>query len=369
MRICIVGGIFDKPIDYQNKHILTPETYLANGLRAQGFEVDTAGHSSFYPNSHYDIVHVHHLGKAAVRMSLAETNSVYVFTGHDGVMMCHYKVPLLRKLAFWFVLNRADGVIALSKREKDYLGKSRRKKLDNVYLIRNGIDTDIFKKSGAEKKRKNARFSILYVGQLIPLKGIDILLKAVNIISHMKQVELWLVYQNAMYEEYYKKMAIDLGIIDSVKFIGFVSSIDLPKLYQTADVFVLPSYAESLPSTIIEAMLCGTPIIATNVGGIPEQISGVGKMICPGNVDQLVAAINEVEYNIDHFRRLATEAIPICQRKFCVDAMIKRHIQVYRRLLAGKKKHHSWLNKHFDSLILKIIEEYLWRGSDGIKAS
>src|ERR1022692_1020271 len=71
MRICIVGGIFDKPADYRAQHSISPETVLADGLRQRGWQVTLSGHSAPLPPGNFDLVHVHHFGRAALRLATA----------------------------------------------------------------------------------------------------------------------------------------------------------------------------------------------------------------------------------------------------------------------------------------------------------
>jgi len=339
MKICIVGGIFDKPETYRNKHAFTPETILVDGLIKRGEIVYALGHRNFRPSSYYDIVHVHHLGIAALRMAIANTKALFVFTGHNGPLLCGYDRSILRKVIFKLIIHRADAVIALSRTEAVFIEKLAHLNKKKVYLIPNGVPSEIFLRQKEDynyKDNKDGPFRILFVGQLIPLKGVDVLLKAFALISGIMKAELWLVYQNAENELKYRMMAKQLGLENKIKFIGFLSAPELAQVYKSVDVFILPSYAESLPSTITEAMLCGTPIIASSVGGIPEQLGGFGRTFRPGDYVQLANIIIDVKNRHEAYKAQSKKMIEYAERNFSVKIMIDMHLNLYNFLIKKK---------------------------------
>ena len=69
MNICLVGGIFDRPEVVRSKQLVTPETVLLDGFRKAGVTVHAVGHAGFQPSDDYDIIHVHHFGRAALKMA------------------------------------------------------------------------------------------------------------------------------------------------------------------------------------------------------------------------------------------------------------------------------------------------------------
>ena len=93
MRICIVGGIFDKPADYRDRHSISPETVLADGLRQRGWQVTLSGHAAPLPQGNFDLVHVHHFGRAALRLAAATGRPPFVLTTHDPFAMNGLPTP------------------------------------------------------------------------------------------------------------------------------------------------------------------------------------------------------------------------------------------------------------------------------------
>ena len=86
-----------------------------------------SGHRGFAPSADFDVVHVHHLGKAALVMAAAPPGARFVFTGHDPRLMNGYRVSWRRMTAFRFVVSRADAVVALSDQELGFTPEVRRR--------------------------------------------------------------------------------------------------------------------------------------------------------------------------------------------------------------------------------------------------
>ena len=278
MKICLVGGIYGKSKQQRSFLRITPETTLENGLRNQGHSVSTFTHYDRIEYSNFDVIHVHHLSFGAVAAAASSSAAPFVFTIHSVTAMNGTLSPVRLK-ALEFVLSRADAVVALSNTEREFL-QLRFQMNDTPVVIRNGIDSETFTFLPRGSALKSARPTLLYVGQLIPLKRVDVLIDAMRQLP--KDVELLLVYHNRTLEEQLKLQSQSLGLAERVRFLGPKTPRELASLYQQADLFVLPTSSEALPSVITEAMLCGTPIVATNVGGIGEQIGPFGITVPPG---------------------------------------------------------------------------------------
>ncbi|HKI18675.1 MAG TPA: glycosyltransferase family 4 protein [Isosphaeraceae bacterium] len=334
LRVCIVGGIFDKPDDYRRLHQYTPETILAQGLAERGVDVAVSGHRGFVPLDHYDIVHVHHLGKAALAMASASTRSMFIYTGHDGRLINGYTASRKRKLATGFITARADAIVALSDFESSLMQAAALSYARKWVTIPNGIPTDIFyAPQSSDNPQPGWPPRLLFVGQLIPLKGLHVLLEAVKLLTLRTDVELRLVYHNDQHEPRYRDMATCLGITDKVHFLGIKSPGELAEIYRSADLLVLPSFAEALPSVITEAMMCGLPIVATQVGGIPDQVGPHGYLVRPGDAAGLAAAIGRALGDIARRGAPRAEISRYATERFSIAAMVQSHLELYRSLL------------------------------------
>ncbi|MEO8086126.1 MAG: glycosyltransferase [Bacteroidota bacterium] len=120
----------------------------------------------------------------------------------------------------------------------------------------------------------------------------------------------------------------ELSFPGGINFNYIESSSTLNEIYNAADVFVLPSLAENLPNTIIEALLCGVPVAAFNIGGIPELINDKnGRLADYKSAKSLAESIKTILSNSDYFRKdeIAAEA----KLRFDADVIVKSHLQIY----------------------------------------
>jgi glycosyltransferase involved in cell wall biosynthesis len=329
MRVALVGGIYGKSAAYRQGHRIAPETTLEDGLRLRGIDVSTYSHFSAIDCSRFDVVHVHHLSWGAVRVATDRSQAAFVFTPHNAQYMSD-SLPAHSRMAMQFVLRRADLIVALSTEEKTIQEVSFKVGLGTSVVIANGIPTDTYIRQCRDRRASGTPWRILYVGQLNQIKRVDVLLEAVARIQF--PVTVTLAYQNAELETALRSLASSLGIAERVHFVGKKSPQELCSLYNGSDLFVLPSSGEALPSVVTEAMLCGTPIVATDVGGIREQLAGFGTIVPPNNPEELAFAIGEVFAHYDRFEDQAGQMSDYAQRTFSVDAMVDRHIDLYRKL-------------------------------------
>jgi glycosyltransferase involved in cell wall biosynthesis len=175
------------------------------------------------------------------------------------------------------------------------------------------------------------------VGQLIPLKGVDVLLRAFKRVLAHWDVKLDLVYQTADLESRYRKLVDDYGIADRVHFAGFLSAPELAERYRRAHLLVLPSYAECLPSVVTEALLSGLPVVASAVGGVTDQIGGFGMTVEAGNVDRLSDAIQGVLSRHEEFRSMRGQMRAYAIGRFSVDQMVTEHVALYERVVENAR--------------------------------
>ena len=170
-------------------------------------------------------------------------------------------------------------IIAATEKEKGDLVAHYQASSETISVIPCGVNLELFKPSAKDGARQrlglNGSKVILFVGRVEPLKGIDRLLEA---ISHLKkQPGLKLVIiggDDSSQFELAKLRALsrDLGIKNSVSFLGSVPQKRLPLFYSAADICVVPSYYETFCLVILESLACGTPVVATNVGAAASLI-------------------------------------------------------------------------------------------------
>jgi starch synthase len=332
MRICIVGGIFDKPADYRVQHSISPETVLADGLRQRGWQVTPAGHAAPLPRGDFDVVHVHHFGRAALRMAAATGRPPFVLTTHDPFAMNGLPVGWRRRLTDGFVLRKADAVVALSNAERDFLTRRRGLPPGRIAVIPNGISTAVFDRISEPAEPAT---DLLFVGQLQEFKGLDYLLHALPAVrgSHPR-VKLRVVYQTGELLARYQRHAERLGLNGCLEFEGSRTAAGLAQLYSTAAVVVSPSLGECLSTVVLEAMCCGAAVVATDVGGIREQLDeDTGVIVPPRDSAALAQAISTLLADAGRRRQLGQAAWRKAHAQFNVRQMIERHERLYEEVL------------------------------------
>lgn len=189
------------------------------------------------------------------------------------------KVELLHRLLkpvtrrIW---KRAERTVALSEALAD-TARETAPDID-IDVIPNGIDTEQF--SPPEKRKSTSVIKLITVARLLERKGIQTILEACA-----KPTVLPITLEiigTGPYEAELRSLADSLGISDRVEFLGYVPNEELPRYYRKSDVFVLPSETESFGLVFAEAMSCGLPIAASDVGGIPETVRhGTDGLLCP----------------------------------------------------------------------------------------
>lgn len=193
-------------------------------------------------------------------------------------------------------LKTADGVAAVSRNLADKmiaLGADK----DRVRVIYSGVDTGSFQ-PGCKLAARQAlgitgeAAQLLFIGNLVPVKGIDVLLKAcAHLQSQGRDFQLQIIGDGPLQQQL-SRLSETLGIAGRVNWRGSIPQAQLPDWYRAADVCVLPSRSEGVPNVLLEASGCETPWVATRVGGIPEIAHlGANRLVAVESVDELGGAI------------------------------------------------------------------------------
>ena len=196
------------------------------------------------------------------------------------------------------------------------------------------IDTNLFKITKPLKQRPKR---IGFVGRLSEEKGVANLIKAVPLVlGQQKELEFIIVGDGPQYKEI-MEMVEEGNLSSVVKFTGWVSHAELPKHMNEMQLMVLPSFTEGLPTIAIEAMACGTPVLATSVGGVPEIIKDRKTgFIMEDNSPQAIAQgiIRVLSYpNLDEVVRNAHTLI---EKEYTHEAATER----FRKLIASLTNPH-----------------------------
>jgi glycosyltransferase involved in cell wall biosynthesis len=168
-------------------------------------------------------------------------------------------------------------------------------------VIPNGVDSSRFNSSvdGAPLRKRlgiENKFVILSLGRLSGQKGIEYLIQAVSYLKKDIPNLVVLICGRGEEEDYLKKMVENLGLNETIKFLGYIPSEELPMYYAACDVFVLPSIFETFALTLLEALSVGKPVVCTKVGGAQEfarqfENSYFSRLVKPADSDDLAKGI------------------------------------------------------------------------------
>jgi glycosyltransferase involved in cell wall biosynthesis len=236
-------------------------------------------------------------------------------------------------------LKDADKIIAVSNATKNYV-LSLGAKPAKVEVVYNGVDLVKFRLLAGKRQEMRKKLGIpqdaivvLTVRRLVYKNGVDTLIESASLAVKNNPRIVFLAVGKGPDADSVKVRTQQLGIEGNFKLAGFVSDEDLPFYYNTADLFVLPSKSgEGLPLVALEAMACGLPVIATDVGGIREILmEDYGKLVPPNQPELLAKAI--LDFAGEDFSSRKKELRAIIEEKFSWDKNVERLIEIYEELI------------------------------------
>ena len=285
-----------------------------------------------------DIIHAHSvIPTGFIGAIVAKIMRKPLFITSHGMDINNFENSPLFRWLIKFSLKNCNNAIAVS----GDLGEKIRSlgiDQDKIVVLRNGVNINRFKPLRNNELRKYYKIKendilILFVGYLDTFKGI---FELIDVFYKIKQehnnIKLMIIGTGPKKHEIENKvLASDLK--NSVIFTGNLKPDEMHRYYQAADIFTLPSYTEGLPLAILEAMSCGIPVIASDIGGIPEIIKNNenGFIIPPKNrkilKDRLMILINNAELR----EKFGRNSIEIIKEEFSIDKKIDILIKLYYR--------------------------------------
>ena len=235
----------------------------------------------------YDLVHSHYWMSGAVAVRLAAAWRVpHVAMFHTLGEVKNRARATEREQPRRIAAERAtaataDLIVVASEHEKHLLTALYGADAGRIAVVPCGVDLDLFTPMDQEEARRRLRIAdrervILFVGRIEPLKGIDVLIGAAAQLHEDENFRVLIVGGDARAAAeiaQLRALAARLGVDHHIAFVGAVPHEDLPLYYNAADVCVVPSYYESFGLVAIESMACGTPVVASRVGGLTSTIA------------------------------------------------------------------------------------------------
>ncbi|MEW6052261.1 MAG: glycosyltransferase [Nitrospirota bacterium] len=250
-----------------------------------------------------------------------------------------------RKLTNWFLLRGVKKIVAVSESvRKDVIKNNWGLDPYKVITVKNCIDLSTIDSIRISKGESRAQLGLAEdefvfgtVGRLVATKGQSYLIEAFALVKErIPNARLVITGNGPLFGELQKKAA-NLGVASRVLFTGYRNNVF--EMLRAFDIFVLPSLAEGLSIALLEAMASGLPIIASEVGGIPEVFGNCkcGKLVKPKDVRSLAAAMIEISYlDNDLKKNLGANGRTRIEEEFTADVMIKKLTELYESVLNNR---------------------------------
>ena len=233
------------------------------------------------------------------------------------------------------LLRRFPRVVAVSEEIAQSL---RRMRVSSARLtvIDNGIDMTPFTSAMPTLRAELGTGSapiVGLVGRLAPQKGPDYLLRAARLVRRRMPDVRYVFVGDGPEKTNLQAMAERLSIADKVFFLGRRD--DMPQIYRSLDLMVLPSREEGMPMTIIEALAAGTPVIATRVGSVPKLIrhQETGLLLESGDIKGLSDAIVLMLSKPELRREYAATGRQLVYRQYSADCMADKYLDLYSQIV------------------------------------
>ena len=306
-----------------------------------------------------DLVHFHNPHPAGALANAAKTcrrlRIPYVISTHGfvefndfskGFGSPRWQKPLLERFVrrpVVRVAQEAAQILMLSPQEETIIA-GMGVPAERMSVVTNGVDPYFLDEpTEVERMELTARFQlpagvplVLFVGNHTVNKGLDVLLRA---IGAMQERSVTIIAGQIRSKRENENLILSSGMSpgdERFKFTDFITKEELRALYHSVDAFVFPSRADTLPLVILEAMASSLPVVASEVGGIPFEITPAeGLLVPPGDAGKLAAALDCLCRERDMRTRMGASGRQRVTNHFDWDASAARAVDIYRRVLAG----------------------------------
>jgi len=309
---------------------ISPAVAITFGGTESGLGVDPLAArriNALFERERFDIVHVHEpltplvpwFVVRAARAPIVATFHVHRESGHRLYPVAR---PLLAPL-----MARISRRIAVSEPARRTVASHFPGDYD---IVPNGVDVDAFRRPQARPRAmREGRRHVVFVGRLEPRKGVEHLIAAMPRVRQRHLEARLIVVGDGAARPALEAAARSPGV--DAEFVGAVADADLPAYFQWADIVCSPSTGgESFGMVLLEALACGTPIVATRIDGYRAVVgdAGCGRLVPPGDAEALSAALSELLDNDEERRRCGARGL-IVARAYDWSVIARRLESIY----------------------------------------
>ena len=269
-----------------------------------------------------DIVHAQGLNAGAIGVILKKIFKKRLLISLHAIYSTidrHRLISLMTRM----ILNSADVALGMSKAVNNQFNQKGIKGI-NLKEYRYWIDLKHFKPMDLKESRNKIgiddRFTVLFVGRLIPIKGIKLLVEIARELEHIQ----FLFIGAGPLEPFLKSTSKQNS---NIKFLGQIQNTDLPAYYNSADIFCIPSqYEEGLGRVVMESVACGTPVVGSNRGGISEALNATVSILMEPTTENLKKVIKMLYTDEGQL-----EALKIGCRDYAIKNYSKKNLELITR--------------------------------------
>jgi glycosyltransferase involved in cell wall biosynthesis len=289
----------------------------------------------FFVRNRFDVVQTHDLYSTLLAVPAAWFARIRVILSCRRDLSHWWWYTPRRRTFLRHVQNRSKYVIANSRAVADFLVKEDGFDPKLIKVIRNGVDLDRFVAVRADRQERfpdlppQSQLIAVVANMNVETKGHTDLIRAAAEVSREFHGAKFLLVGDGVERSLLEALTQQLGLSDTVLFLGRRK--DVPSLLACCDLFVLPSWAEGLPNSVLEAMAAGLPVVSTRVGGTAEIIEdGVdGLLVAPKDPHALAQAIMRILKDREFAKRMAQSARERARTQFGFDRLLAELDDLY----------------------------------------
>lgn len=331
----VPGLFFDKvevpsyPLFHEPQYVLALTNRLVRVARERELDILHAHYALPHATAAYLAHRV-----AATKMGDRAPRTVTTLHGTD-ITLVGSDPSFAEVVAFSIEQSHAVTAVSESLRQDTFrtLGVKR-----DIRVIHNFLDCEHYRRATDPDLRRellgDADAVVMHVSNFRPVKRVDLVLEAFARIRASVNARLVMVGDGPD-RAALERSAEDQGLSGAVSFVG--ERHDLVALLSSADLFLLPSAQESFGMAAMESMACGTPVVASRVGGLPELITdGVTGFLCdPDDVHAMAARGVDLLTNAALHERVAAAGAVAVRQHFCEDVIVPQYVKLYEKVQAG----------------------------------
>jgi glycosyltransferase involved in cell wall biosynthesis len=299
----------------------------------------------FLSDNHVDVIHSHLADAAVLVANLEDLRIVKVATPHGlydlrgGVPVHPLGLPLVKWRAKQFrkSLSKMDKVITVSSYELKVWESQGVPLKGKSVVIYDGVNVSQIQDSLASTSKLKGEFNLLFPGGALFVKGGDLLITALaKVKQEIPNVHLYIA-RNVPQDHRLRKMVSNLGLKENVTFSGFLPIQEYRGLLNSVDILVMPSRDEVFGIVYVEAMALGKPVIAGNIGGIPEVVkNGRNGILVELDDDQIAEAILYL-YRNENIRKEMSQSNLQDVARFDWSHIVDQYIGFYKEAFEARR--------------------------------